>query len=320
MRLFFYALINIGALISICFPQCTGFLLLQKVQQTHRQKIECDGKLFITTLTSRNGRENNNFPEREFVLNSRYKQSSATCEGFKLSKNSHNENKCDEWTSFFHDNNLIQKAEEKLVWEILEEQKNKPVLNLSVRDASLEDEPKLSTFKETETSEQEWIDGGIWYHTLNGLKEIGVFQLEDTDQGIDDCILQLLRAAPQLLRLDTNTVLETASILKDEISLGSCWNHIVLEQPTLLTFPPKHVRYGVDFLITMISPLPLPMIQSMYQSNPQLLLSGIEGGLQEQSVGNALQDALAATSSANKRIVGDSINLRKSIKNKKPLL
>ena len=56
--------------------------------------------------------------------------------------------------------------------------------------------------------------------------------MEDTDQGIDNCVLQLLRGAPQLLCLDTNTLLEMASILKDEISLGSCWNHIVLEQPS----------------------------------------------------------------------------------------
>lgn len=52
-------------------------------------------------------------------------------------------------------------------------------------------------------------------------------------------------------------------------------------------------------------------------TSPALLLSGIEGGIQEQAVQKALGAAGAATSAASQMIAGDAMQSFKQIQNQK---
>lgn len=192
---------------------------------------------------------------------------------------------------------LIQAAKTKLLWETLQERQDRPVLDLSARDVSPEQE-------EQNESDDRWKDGHFWSETKRGLLEI-----VDQQHG-EDAFSLMLESTPQLMRLEPSMVLETARVLQQTYGIN------VMDEPRLLTFKLCHVEYGIEFLSTMMA-LDLDSTKRACSASPQLLLGGIEGGLQELAVKQALNAAADATSKANQKVAGDAMKSLKNLKEKK---
>jgi hypothetical protein len=83
----------------------------------------------------------------------------------------------------------------------------------------------------------------------------------------------------------------------------------VIQEPRVLSYKCNDVDYGLEFLKQMT------MSNSLALLVP-LLISGIEGGLQERAVQEALGAAAEATYNANQRIAGDAAAALKALKRK----
>lgn len=190
-------------------------------------------------------------------------------------------------------NHDIEAALVPLTWEGLEASASQPVLNLSGRDDSPEDAGKAQ-----ETSN--WDQGQLWAETQQGLKDRGIAHP-------DDC----LEKCPQLLRLAPTMVLESADLVLEQYGLA-----YLKSERRLLAYKSEQIIYGLEFMSTMM------MMDATVacKASPALLLSGIEGGIQEKAVQSALGAAGAATSQANQRIVGDAMAALQSLKKPKGLL
>lgn len=185
---------------------------------------------------------------------------------------------------------------------------------------------------------ESWEDGTIWFQTRVGLERLGILNStfpsiihDDSEHDINDdnrdsdnrnveneAICKLLQAAPQLLRLDTALVLETAQTLLnclddnhgDRFRVGDGGDggiETIQKEPILLTYRSDDVLYGLEFLQTMMA---IPdssksIIVRACLESPKLLVSAIEGGLQERAVKRALSAAGDATLDASKRVVSD---------------
>eukprot|EP00814_Leptocylindrus_danicus_P014750 CAMPEP_0116012658 /NCGR_PEP_ID=MMETSP0321-20121206/5249_1 /TAXON_ID=163516 /ORGANISM="Leptocylindrus danicus var. danicus, Strain B650" /LENGTH=179 /DNA_ID=CAMNT_0003482033 /DNA_START=67 /DNA_END=603 /DNA_ORIENTATION=- len=90
----------------------------------------------------------------------------------------------------------VETAKEMLLWEKIEEKANRPVLNLSLRDLSLEEMSEAAASSAKNIVEFE-IDGEQWTETKIQLTNVGI--LSDGDD-VDELLQQILQAAPQLLR------------------------------------------------------------------------------------------------------------------------
>jgi hypothetical protein len=182
----------------------------------------------------------------------------------------------------------IEDAKSLLLWEVVEKREAEPVLNLSNRKAAV-------VPYDSQTGNQQddsWENGQQWAGTRARLQQIADISNEETDK--------LLEAVPQLLRIDTEIIVDSFSAVMDLIG-GDC----LLKEPRLLSFRGDHVRYGVEFLSTMMASPPSTVLQACRVS-PSLLLVGTEGGLQEQAVKRALGAAGQAAEHANKRIAGET--------------
>jgi hypothetical protein len=188
----------------------------------------------------------------------------------------------------------IQHVSDKLLWEILEDRQRSPVLDLSRCQTSLEDptEPTLSTV--------EWDQGQLWEKTQQGLRELGLVVLD-----------ALLDSSPQLYRLQPDVVLETAGWLVQEFDVD-----FIKQEPKLLTYKCSDVKYGLNFMSQMMMS-ELNSTKLACCVAPGLLLSGIDGGLQERAVKKALGEAGDATYQANQRIVGDAATAWNELKNRR---
>eukprot|EP00545_Synedropsis_sp_CCMP1620_P005549 CAMPEP_0119007788 /NCGR_PEP_ID=MMETSP1176-20130426/3256_1 /TAXON_ID=265551 /ORGANISM="Synedropsis recta cf, Strain CCMP1620" /LENGTH=243 /DNA_ID=CAMNT_0006960005 /DNA_START=27 /DNA_END=758 /DNA_ORIENTATION=- len=184
----------------------------------------------------------------------------------------------------------VKAASTQLLWETLDEKQSRPVLNLSNREMSPE---QSSSIKDSsQKNSDDWNQGQIWSETEKGLQALGFG---------DDFPTLLLQACPQLYRLETAMILETAAWC---IDTGFDIDYIMRE-PRILSYKCVDVEYGLDFIGKML------MLKDTNASLgiivPPLLLSGIDGGLQERAVQKALGDASDATYSANTRIAGDAV-------------
>jgi hypothetical protein len=111
-------------------------------------------------------------------------------------------------------------------------------------------------------------------------------------------------------------VVETARVLLEELEIPC--DLLRQEAPQLLAFPPDHVRYGIEFLsIMMAMPHDLAQVRMMCAQHPSLLQSGVEGGMQERFVQQALGSAADATQSAQQRIAGDTASTLNQLKTKR---
>uniref|UniRef100_A0A7R9WUZ9 Uncharacterized protein n=1 Tax=Craspedostauros australis TaxID=1486917 RepID=A0A7R9WUZ9_9STRA len=193
---------------------------------------------------------------------------------------------------------FLQRVEEKLVWEKLEESTQKPVLDLSKHRGFLASDNSDSN--DDYDDDYDDIPTIVWDQTKSELEHLGIHMKDEAVQ--QEC--------PQLYRLDTAMVLDTAQyLLSQNYSATSI-------TPKLLSFHASDVEYGLEFLKTMMMN---PNV-SMSTLPAALLLSGIEGGIQERAVQSALSSASDATSQANQRIVGDiqsTIRQRKKFLGKK---
>jgi hypothetical protein len=183
----------------------------------------------------------------------------------------------------------IEAASTKLLWEVLEERHAQPVLNLSQREVSPETDDAI-----VETSD--WDQGQRWSETTEGL------------QALEISPHLLLDQCPQLYRLESSQVLETAAWLIQE-GFGATY---VISEPRVLSYKCCDAEYGLEFLQQML------MSTSFAPAFlAPLLLSGIEGGLQERAIQEALGAAGDATYNANQRIAGDAAATLKAFKQKR---
>lgn len=184
----------------------------------------------------------------------------------------------------------VETALVKLSWETLEEANSRPVLDLSSRDASLE-----YTAKESEQNTSEWEHGQLWEETQKGLQGLGCASPGN-----------FVTRCPQLLRLQPGMVQETAEWVISEFG-----TKYLESEPRFLCYRPEHVRYGLEFMSMMM----MTDAKVACMAAPALLLSGIEGGIQEQAVKSALGAAGAATSKASQTIALDAMTAVKLSRN-----
>lgn len=206
---------------------------------------------------------------------------------------------------FDDDDDLLLAASQKLSWEKVQETQQRPVLNLSARDRPLEEAAAVEagTTEENEDSSQ-WKNGQRWTITKQHLQSLGIDIFDETD---------LLSRCPQLFRLDPSTVQETASWIIESFDvsyLESEW--------TLLSYPRDDVVYGLEFVGAMMMMTP-DLATNICRQSSALLLQGIEGGIQERAVQEALSAAAEATSKARQSIAADTMRsfrqMRANIRN-----
>ena len=203
------------------------------------------------------------------------------------------------FSSSFDDNEYnVQAASVKLAWEQLEESSNRPILDLSARDASPEDVAAISS-----QQQEEWAMGQKWQETKKALQELGL-SIENETTFLDQC--------PQLLRLDTAMILETAEWISQEF--GSDYFAKQPTSPKLLSYRLADVQYGIEFMSMMMMNDAKPFCRG----SADFFQTAIDGGIQEQSVSKALGAASAATYQANQKVAGDAMSSLKSLKNRKP--
>mmetsp|Transcript_12034 Transcript_12034/g.17949 ORF Transcript_12034/g.17949 Transcript_12034/m.17949 type:complete len:315 (-) Transcript_12034:151-1095(-) len=233
------------------------------------------------------------------------------------------------------DASLVKAAKIKLEWEVSEEMNSKPALDLSFREKK-GDELFLSeqafvardtlTTKNTKEEEEEhleevekerWEDGHVWFETCAELRQLGILP-SSTETDKDDYSMWIIESVPQLLRLDTNMVLNTTQLLLsygfDLSSISSSSSKTFL---SILTYPPDSIQYAIEsFLKNMMAAPSASFVLAVCKTNPELLLSGIQGGIQELTVKNALGKASDAMYSANQKVAVDSANVLKEIRAK----
>jgi hypothetical protein len=189
----------------------------------------------------------------------------------------------------------IENASAKLQWEILEERMARPVLDLSKNCEEIIENEK----SDLRVSTNDWDQGQKWSETSKGLLALGVSSPDE-----------LLLKCPQLYRLEPSLVLETSKWLIQQEGFGVTY---IIQEPRVLSYKRADVEYGLEFLQLMTMSTSLALLVP-------LLLSGIEGGLQERAVKEALGAAAEATCNANQRIAGDAAATLKSLKRKGPRL
>uniref|UniRef100_A0A7S3L8K1 Uncharacterized protein n=1 Tax=Amphora coffeiformis TaxID=265554 RepID=A0A7S3L8K1_9STRA len=103
-------------------------------------------------------------------------------------------------------------------------------------------------------------------------------------------------------------VIATASWLVKEFGAN-----YVTSEARLLAFRCADVEYGLEFLANMM----MQNAKVACSASPAFLLSGIEGGIQEQAVRKALGAAWAATSATSQKIAGDAVQSLRCIQKEK---
>lgn len=195
----------------------------------------------------------------------------------------------------------ILAAQALLHWEEIEASMKAPLLRLSHANGNL----MISNFEAGESfsveashENQAWMDGSNWQHTRRGLFEIGIMETES-----------FLCIAPQLLRLDSTTVLSCASYIIKEFGLST-----ILQEPLLLTFREDHICYGISFLENMMSSNRRG-VRALVLLKPKLLVVGVEKGIDEKLVAAALGAAGSSQLSAQMAVARDVVEeARKIIK------
>ncbi|VEU39410.1 unnamed protein product [Pseudo-nitzschia multistriata] len=201
------------------------------------------------------------------------------------------------------DPKLVAAASEKLAWELTEDRRQKPILNLSSRDAS----PEETQGKEDECENiSEWDRGQRWKISLGYLSDLGV----DVDatraahNGHEEILgAAMLENCPQLVRLKPEAIRDTAEWIATEFGLGYLKDSVLPQHSVLLSFRSSDASYGLEFMGLMMMGDARPACSA----SPAFLVTAIEGGLQERTVGKALGAAGEATSKASRSIASDTM-------------
>jgi len=208
------------------------------------------------------------------------------------------------FSSFFSDGIYNEKfiiaASKKLGWEINEETSQKPLLVLSSRDNSPEDYPvDDDVIKDT----SDWDQSQRWKVTVENLSNLGVQNITSTRQES-----HILENCPQLFRLETAIVQETAKWIIDEFGIQYLQTSVLIDNPIILSYKKEDFIYGLKFMSTMMMMDAKPACIA----SSTLLLQATQGGIQERLVSAALGAASVATSKATKSIASDTMeSLRK---------
>jgi hypothetical protein len=202
----------------------------------------------------------------------------------------------------------LQLARAPLNWERSESLEASPLLNLSRRDGDLciseDDSNQVVILSPTGTS---WEDGHVWSATWQLLYESGIVSNNDDAEASR----RILRAAPQLLRLNTSSIEESLSCIYQEFAESGM--KIIASEPMILTYRPDHIRYGLQFLAKMMGGVSTAVVITASALKPKLLMAGIESGIQEGLVARTFASASSAMTQVNGILVKDSVDaLRKS--------
>jgi hypothetical protein len=202
---------------------------------------------------------------------------------------------------------LVAGASQKLLWETLDESSQRPVLDLSSRqnDATFKDISRPRDGDENGADTSEWDQGQRWNVTKQSLSAMGIDVVGGTES-------IFLRECPQLLRLESSTVVEMAQWVIDEFGVN-----YLQSSPTLLGFRAADAIYGLEFLSLMMM---VPDAKPSCVASGKLLLAAIQGGIQERAVKNALGSASTAASQASQAIAADAVASYRQLKtaNKNP--
>ena len=203
----------------------------------------------------------------------------------------------------FYDDGILAAASKKLDWEESLEKSEKPILNLSARDASPEE---MDTNTEYAANMDEWGRGQRWAITVEHLTKLGAFTDAEGSSMFptSDNISILLKNCPQLLRLDPTEILETANWIVDEFGLPYLKDAIIRDNNSvLLSFRKEDAVYGLEFMSTMMMTDAKPACAA----SSAFLLEAIRGGIQERSISAMLGAASTATSKASQSIASDAM-------------
>ena len=210
---------------------------------------------------------------------------------------------------------IVEQAKVQLNWEKIQSTNNRPILNLSMRDASPEEQPPS---QQSLSTSYEWESGQRWKETIAGLRS------DDLNCSITDEI-GFLRHCPQLYRLGTSDILETARWLKQEFGegyLSSSSSPSTTDEPTTTTMDPRilsykvdDLQYGLEFIgVMMMMPDSPDVVKSMFMKSPDLFIEAVEGGIQERAVSSALGNAGKATYSASQSFASDAMSSLRQLK------
>jgi len=228
---------------------------------------------------------------------------------------------------FSYDDNLVTLASKKLEWEKLEDRSQKPLLNLSLREAS----PEETLINTDGDDVLEWNRGQEWTVTVKYLTELGVFPQEElfpvstelsspslTSLSPTSSSSILLRNCPQLFRLNPSVIEETARWIIDEFGLPYLKAAVMRDRNSiLLSFRKEDAAYGLEFMSVMM----MMDAKQACAASSAFLLEAIRGGIQERAVSTALGAAGSAASKASQSIASDTMEsyrkLRDANRNKK---
>ena len=193
---------------------------------------------------------------------------------------------------------FLERVRLPLQWEVLIEKEAKPVLNLSALNSdtlslaegadeftkSVEDE---ATIDDQNKEIEGWADGDVWQVTETKLIEMGILGSKLTSQ-------KMLTTAPQLFRLPTSHIVESASFLRTYLNGTNFTGLFNDDGGFLLTYAADDLRYGlVEYLPNMMfrgnSTQAAEMIKAQLAISPSVAISllqlGVEGGLEERVSG-----------------------------------
>lgn len=224
---------------------------------------------------------------------------------------------------------LIAAAQEKLSWEVALEKQSGPVLDLSsargsddlglseaasVARESLANKKKTCDTKQKdinvddgEITRDDWQSGEIWRKTRQALME----RFDDDTEVEED----MLAACPQLARLPTENIVAAAGELIDALEISST---SMSKHPAMLSYPAPYFPGAIEFLSDMMM-LPKPTIKSLCKANPELLIGGLDGYIQEQAVKTALGSAGDALYGVGRSVAADLGGMIQEKKNLKGL-
>jgi hypothetical protein len=187
---------------------------------------------------------------------------------------------------------LLCRARIPLEWERKIAQENLPVLNLSIRESDTSSSVSVAEITDElgDQDDDDWIHGTRWKLTERHLVDMGIISYTEANQMSDLTSHQILTRAPQLFRLPTSQILDTAHFLLSYPS-GKESVNLIKADPSLLTYLVDDLRYGLrEYLPNMMfmgnNTIAAQTIESQLSRTPsfalQLIRMAVDGGIDER--------------------------------------
>lgn len=218
---------------------------------------------------------------------------------------------------------ILERARLPLYWETQRNEDAKPVLDLSSKNSdrlSLSDKYlnegeeclRQNSF-DSEASENQWELGNNWLETEHQLVTRGILFNATASACQSNAKLMksqaMIDGAPQLIRLPSLAVNESANFF-----MHKQLTPLIQINPDILTYSVDDLYYGIEYLSNMMTrgneTQALQMIQTRIKASPQVALGllrlGVDGGIDERRVANALGKAATASGSAIEVTIRDA--------------